>query len=90
MSLSVNPVKAAVSAVSSFAPTKVPSKSPFVLDESIPRPKIPVKQITISIMDKLVEAIKKKPESERKLIDYAILFAHQLMKLNPAMYAKAN
>lgn len=89
MSLRINPVKA-VDAVASFAPTKTTAKPPYVMDESIPRPKFPVKQITLSIMDKLVEAIKKKPESERKLIDYAILFAYQLMKINPAMYAKAS
>ena len=53
----------------------------------MPRLKLPVKQITISIMDKLVENIRKKPDSERRLLDYAILLADQLMKLNPRMYA---
>ena len=86
MSFSVSPVKLATAAVSSFAPTKTP-KNPCVLDESIPHPKFPIKKITVSIMDKLVENIRKKPDSERKLIDYVILVADQLMKLNPKMYA---
>ena len=86
MSFSVSPVKLATTAASSFAPTKTP-QNPFAIDESIPRPKIPVKKITVSIIDKLAEAVKKKTDSERKVIDYIILVADQLMKLNPKMYA---
>ncbi len=83
MSLSVAPTRLA-SAASSIVSTQRP---PLVFGEGMPRPKLPVKQITISIMDKLVENIRKKPDSERRLLDYAILLADQLMKLNPRMYA---
>ena len=83
MSLNVSPVRLATAA-SSIVSTQ---KAPVIFGESIPRPKLPVKQLTISIMDKLVESIRKKPDSERKLFDYAILFADQLMKLYPKMRA---
>jgi hypothetical protein len=86
MSSCISPVRLATTAVSTFAPTKAP-KNPLVLDESNPCTKFPIKKITVSIMDKIVENIKKKPESERKLLDYVILVADQLMKLNPKIYA---
>lgn len=85
MQLSVSPTRLATAAVSSFAPTKAPQKNPYVLDESIPHPKFPIRKITVSIMDKLVEAVKKKPDSERKLIDYVILLADQIMKFKPVV-----
>ena len=86
MSLSVAPVKAVSAAVSSFAPTKIPTKSPYVLDETIPRPKNPTRKIAVSIFEKFVENVKNKPDSERNVIDYAVLLFDKLRKLNPKMY----
>jgi hypothetical protein len=85
MSLNVAPVKA-VSAAASIVSKKAPAKMPYVLDESIPRPTNPTKQIAVSIFEKFVEKIKNKPDSERNVIDYAVLLFDKLRKLNPKMY----
>jgi hypothetical protein len=58
----------------------------YVLDETIPRPQNPTRKIAVSIFEKFVENIKNKPDSERNVIDYAVLLFDKLRKLNPKMY----
>lgn len=91
MSMSVSPVKAAMSAVSSVAPQSKVAKA-VSLGESIIMPRKDervnrAKNIIFTLIETFAEKSKAKPDAERTVVDYVIILADKLKNINPAKYA---
>lgn len=56
-------------------------KSPWILDESNPRPKAPLQVMSERAHQRALERAKNKPDSERNFVDYFILAQDKLEKM---------
>lgn len=82
----LNPAKAMQ--VTSFAPkTKPITKSPWVLDETLPKVEDPQKAMMENIYKQIVEKAKNKPIKERTLIDHLIIAMDYLKNMDFSKYA---
>lgn len=62
-------------------------KSPFILDETLPKAKNPQEVINAQMKEKLINMAKNKPDSERNFMDYIILAQDKLSKMDaPVCY----
>ncbi|MBR1618437.1 hypothetical protein IJ674_00920 [bacterium] len=90
MSMSVSPVKAAMSAVSSVAPQPKIAKAVPLGESIMPRKEEGVnraKNIIFTLIETFAEKSKAKPDAERTVVDYIIILADKLKNINPAKYA---
>ena len=90
MSMSVSPVKAAMSAVSSVTPQSKVAKAVSLGESIMPRKDERVnraKNIIFTLIETFAEKSKAKPDAERTVVDYVIILADKLKNINPAKYA---
>jgi hypothetical protein len=84
MSTSVGAINGATCSI--VAPQKERKKSPYILDESLPKARDPQEVYYERLQKRQLEKAKNKPDNERNFFDYMILAQEKLKDLNHVMY----
>jgi hypothetical protein len=84
MSTSVGAVNGATCSI--VAPQKERQKSPWVLDESLPKARNPQEVYYERMKQRQIDRAKNKSDDERNVFDYMILAQEKLKDLNTVMY----
>lgn len=69
------------------APRSEHKKSPYILDESVPKMKDPNLVLSENMNKRILERAKSKPDEERNFMDYLVLAQDKLSKMpEPVCY----